>query len=257
MLSPTLSVEEAGLMTYLQSPPDAGPSGLQNWKCAGRRLVEIGGRLPTATQLHQSFVKLLSKHLAANKKVSFAFQQKSNTMPMMNPSPSEIVDLFSFVEVTLIQYATVAGHFPGVTAASVKPKPKKANKAEVTTEQPQEETQTNATTPKPKAKGHGRGPPQNQNSPPKTEPKPPEAKKAGKGGGKGKRGKSESGPERRRQQCIPFFRGTCQKGDQCKYEHQVDNEGSKSMMRPSNASMKIGHRPRPRQPEVALEPQLQ
>ena len=75
MLSPALSVEEeAGLMTYLQSPPDAGPSivqvtsGLQNCKCAGRRLVEIGGRLPTATQLHQSFVKILSKHLAANKK---------------------------------------------------------------------------------------------------------------------------------------------------------------------------------------------
>ena len=69
MLSPALSVEEAGLMTYLQSPPDAGPSvvqvttGLQNWQCAGRRLVEIGGRLPTATQLHQSFIKILSKHL--------------------------------------------------------------------------------------------------------------------------------------------------------------------------------------------------
>ena len=53
MLSPALSVEEAGLMTYLQSPPDAGPSmaqvtsGLQNWKCAGRRLAENGGRLPT------------------------------------------------------------------------------------------------------------------------------------------------------------------------------------------------------------------
>ena len=53
MLSPALSVEETGLMTHLQAPPDAGPSvvqvttGLkQNWKCAGRRLVEIGGRLP-------------------------------------------------------------------------------------------------------------------------------------------------------------------------------------------------------------------
>ena len=99
MLSPALSVEEAGLMTYLQSPPVAGPSmaqatsSLQHWKCAGGRLVEIGGRLPTATQLHQSFVKILSKHLAANKKVSFV----SSTMPMMNPSPSEIVELFSFV----------------------------------------------------------------------------------------------------------------------------------------------------------------
>ena len=148
MLSPALSVEETGLMTYLKAPPDTGPSvvqvttGLQNWKCAGRRLVEIGGRLPTATQLRQSFIKILAKHLAANKKVNFAFQQKSSTIPMMNPSPTEIVELFSFVEVTLIHYATVAGHFPGVTASSVKPKPKKVNKAEVTPEEPsKEETQ--------------------------------------------------------------------------------------------------------------------
>ena len=64
---------------------------------------------------------------------------------MMNPSPTEIVELFSFVEVTLIQYATVAGHFPGVNASSVKPKPKKANKVEVTTGEPNKgETQINA-----------------------------------------------------------------------------------------------------------------
>ena len=118
MLSPALSIEEAGLMTYLQTTPDAGPSvsqatsGLQNRKCAGRRLGQIGGRLLTANQLHQSFVKILSKHLAANKKVSFAFQKQPSTMPMMNPSPSEIVEIFTFAEVTLIQYATVAGHFP-------------------------------------------------------------------------------------------------------------------------------------------------
>ena len=111
MLSPALSVEETGLMAYFQTPLEAGPSivqvttGLQNWKCAGRRLVEIGGRLPTATQLHQSFIKILSKHLAANKKVNFVFQQQSSTIPMMNPSPTEVVELFSFVEVTLIQYA--------------------------------------------------------------------------------------------------------------------------------------------------------
>ena len=46
-LSPALSVEENGLMAYLQAPPEAGPSvtqvttGLQNWKCAGRRLAEL------------------------------------------------------------------------------------------------------------------------------------------------------------------------------------------------------------------------
>ena len=92
MLSPALSV-----MAYLQTPPEAGPSvvqvtsGLQDWKCAGRRWVEIGGRLPTATQLHQSFIKMLTKHLASNKKVNFVFQQKSSTIQMMNPSPTEIV----------------------------------------------------------------------------------------------------------------------------------------------------------------------
>ena len=89
MLSPALSVEETGLMAYLQTPPEAGPSiaqatsGLQNWTCAGRRLVEIGGRLPTATQL-QSFTKILAKHLAANKELNFMFQQQSSTIPMMN-----------------------------------------------------------------------------------------------------------------------------------------------------------------------------
>ena len=80
---------------------------------------------------------------------------------MMNPSPTEIVEIFSFVGVTLIQYATVAGHFPGDTDSSVKPKSKKVNKAEVSPEEPnKEETQINATTPttpRPKAKGQARG----------------------------------------------------------------------------------------------------
>ena len=47
----------------------------------------------------------------------------------------------------------------------------------------------------------------------------------GKGGGKGKRSKSEPRPEKRKQQRIPFLRGICKKGDQCMYEHQVDDEG--------------------------------
>ena len=186
-------------MAYLQAPPEAGPSimqvtsGLQNWKCAGRRLVEIGGRLPTATQLHQSFIKILSKHLAANKKVNFVFQQQSSTIPMMNPSPTEIVELFSFVEVSLIQYATVAGHFPGVAASSVKPKPKKANKVEVASDEPTKgEGQVNATTPttprpKPRAQPKGNA----QSSPAKVDYKLQDSKKGGKGGGKGKRGRSE------------------------------------------------------------------
>ena len=116
-------------------------------------MVQIGGRLPTANQLHQSFVKILRKHLATNKKVSFAFQQTFSSMPLMNPSPTEIVDLFTFVEVTLTQDATVAGHFPEVAAASAKAKPKRVNKVDVAAEEPlKEETLVNATTPRPKGK---------------------------------------------------------------------------------------------------------
>ena len=178
LLSPALSVEESGLMAYLQTPPDTGPSitqvtaGLQNWKCAKRRLVEIGGRLPTATQLHQAFIRILSKHLAANKKVNFVFQQQSSHIPMMNPSPTEIVELFSFDEVTLIQYATIAGDFPSANASSVKAKPKRVNKAEIPMEDPKGEPQVNATvpaTPKPKAKAQAKN--NAQPTPPKIEGK--------------------------------------------------------------------------------------
>ena len=136
------------------------------------------------------------------------------------------MDLFVFVEVTLIQYATVAGHFPGVNASSLRPKPKKANKVEVTFDEPGKgDTQVNATTPttpSPKPKAQAKASP--QATPAKMESKPPEARKEGKGSGKGKRGKSEPRMEKRKQQCIYFFRGTCQRGDQCRYEHQVGDD---------------------------------
>ena len=103
-------------MSSLQSPPDAGPAVNQATVFRiGNVLGEDwcrGGRLPTANSLHQSFVKILSKHLAANKKVSLAFQQKSSMMPIMNPSPADIVELFTFVEVTFAQHGTVTGHLP-------------------------------------------------------------------------------------------------------------------------------------------------
>ena len=145
---------------------------------------------------------------------------------MMNPSPTEIVDLFVLVEATLTQYATVAGHFPGVNASSVKPKPKKANKVEVTSDEPKGDVQVNATTPttpRPKPKAQAKASP--QATPPRVENKPPEARREGKGSGKGKRGKSEPYVQKRKQQCIYFYRGTCQRRDQCRYEHQVGDDG--------------------------------
>ena len=144
----------------------------------------------------------------------------------MNPSPAEIVELFSFVEVTLIQYATIAGHFPSANVSSVKAKPKKANKVELPVEESKDEPQVNATvptTPRPKAKAQAKS--NVQSTPPKSDTKPPDQKKGGKGNGKGKRNRSETRPEKRKQQCIYFFRGTCQRGDQCRYEHQVGDDG--------------------------------
>ena len=69
-------------------------------------------------------------------KVSFALQQKSFLVRIMNPSPVEIADLFTFVEVTLAQYSTLTGHWPGATAANAKVERKKVNKVEVAPEKP-------------------------------------------------------------------------------------------------------------------------
>ena len=103
--------------------------------------------------------------------------------------------------------------------------PKKANKVEIISDEPSKgETQINATAPTHPDQSR-RLSQRPQSTPARVENKPPENKKEGKGSGKGKRGKSEPRVEKRKQQCIHFFRGTCQRGDQCRYEHQVGDDG--------------------------------
>ena len=103
--------------------------------------------------------------MAANKKVSFAFQQTKVKHDAADgpwrPSPTEIVKLFAFVEATLVQNATVAGHFPGFAAAAVKAtKARKVNKAEIVVEeQSKEDPQVCAVAPQSKSKGPKRGTP--------------------------------------------------------------------------------------------------
>ena len=67
-------------------------------------------------------------------------------------------------------------------------------------------------------------------SPAKDAPKATETKPGGKGAGEGKKGK----PEKRHQQCIPFFRKNCKKGAYCNYEHQVAADGRPVQVGPEN-----------------------
>ena len=136
----------------------------------------------------------------------------------MNPSPAEIVDLFTFVEITLVQYSTLTGHLAGVTAANTKVKRKKVNKVEVTQKEPlQEEPQVNAVnTTRPKRCGY-------LPTPPKESAKTQDARPLGQGKGKGNE-KKKGKPEKRKQQGIPFFRNDCEKGDNGNYAIPVPPE---------------------------------
>ena len=88
LLSPALSVEEAGLMTCLQTPPDAGPSVTQattDW------FRFVGG-----CQQQINSTSLLSRFWVSTLQLTRRWALRSaeverHAMPMMNPSPTEIV----------------------------------------------------------------------------------------------------------------------------------------------------------------------
>ena len=106
-----------------------------------RRETSYGG-----TQLHQSFTKILFKAFGSQQETElYVPAAVKSTIPMMNTKPDRDCGPFVFV-VTLIQYATVAGHFPGVSASSVKPKTQEGrDKVEVTSDEPSKgDTQVNA-----------------------------------------------------------------------------------------------------------------
>ena len=128
----------------------------------------------------------------------------------MNPSPAEVVDLFTFAKVTLILYSTIAGHLAGLAFAnSARPRRKQVSKVEASApEPPKEETNVHAVTPpKPKGKEQSCGlmpaPPKERSKAHDDKPAPQHTK----GKGKGKKGETE----KKNQQRIPFFRGKCKK----------------------------------------------
>ena len=136
------------------------------------------------------------------------------------------MELFSFVEATLIQYATIAGHFPSANASSVKAKPKRANKVEI----PAEDSKVRLRQmllcqlhqdQNPKAQ------PKNSAQPAHQRQKLNHPSKRREVRAMVKVSVDALSPDLRSasRQCIHFFRGTCQRGDQCKYEHQVGDDG--------------------------------
>ena len=129
--SPALSTEEASRQPYelyavSTKCRTSGESGDYRPSKLEVRWAKISADWREAT--HSQLTKSLSKHLAANKKVSFTFQQKSSMVPIMNSSPADIVDLLTFVEVTLVLFTTVTVHLPGVATAKTKVKRKKARR---------------------------------------------------------------------------------------------------------------------------------
>ena len=194
--------------------------------------------------------KILSKHLAANKEVSFAFQQKSSTMPMMNPSPTEIVDFHFLWKSHLSSMLQSRDTSLELQQRQLKQNLRKSIRWKLQWKIHQKRShKLMLVLLNPKSKGQSRGSP--PTSPPKNEPRSSETKKGGKGGGKGKRGKSEPRHEKRKQQCIPFFRGMCTRGDQRNYQKvnqfQQDLRSSRSVMKQSRSSLTIRHRPGPSQ----------
>ena len=191
--------------------------------------MEIGGRLPTS--LHSAFVKIL------------AFQQKSSTVPIMNLSPADIADLFTFVEVTCPRHS--------VTAANTKVNRKKANKVEVIQEEPRrEEPQANAITPRPKSRGPGPG---NPLSPSKEPPKAGETKqskvaravaravgKEGKGSQKREISSAFLSPEETARRVITAIMNITWTPTANLY--QLDLSSSRDTTKPSKGSMRAGPR---------------
>ena len=196
--------------------------------------------MPTVTSLLDAFKKILNKHLTANKSVNFSFQQQASMVPIMNPSSRDVVRLFTFAEVTLIQYSTIQGHMPGPHMNSLeemetsfdkdKKKKKKKHPKDPNANALQPTSligvTADAVTPRdpppapPKDQGANAQTPvrDSQRSRDQSPTRRDKDKDKGKGKGKGK-------GKKRNQQCIPFYRGLCKRGDKCLYEHQVGSDG--------------------------------
>ena len=218
--------EEEELQQYVKEPL-AGDQGavstfqkLQAWKSAARRLRQMGGILPGVPALMTAFDKILAAFSVHSQRGSWFYQTERNRLPMVDVSPGQAAHFFHTVEVNLNRITTRVGYLPATAAKAhaVDAKPKA----------------------KPKAKAGGQAglaPPSPNaapSSPIKSEgpiPKPAaqEATKTespGKGKGKGA-GSSTDKPavNKKGQQCIRFYKGTCTRGDQCQYGHILAADG--------------------------------
>ena len=227
-LLPYQSREEEELQQYVREPQvgDQGPVAtfqkLQAWKSAGRRLRQMGGMLPGVSVLMTAFDKILASFNIHNQRGNWFYQTERNLLPMVDVSAGQAAYFFHTVEVNLNQVTTMVSYLPPSTA-----------KAQAVDAKPKAK-------PKPKAKSNGSAGGTNApTSPPPSSPvksegpiSKPNAQVAEKGGspGKGKSKGASSSTDRpplnkKGQQCIRFYRGTCTRGDQCQYGHILGTDG--------------------------------
>ena len=227
-LLPYQSREEEELQQYVREP-QVGDQGavstfqkLQAWKSAGRRLRQMGGMLPGISALMTAFDKILAAFNIHNQRGNWFYQTERNHLPMVDVTPGQTAYFFHTVEVNLNQVTTMVSYLPPSTpkAHAVDAKPKAKSKPKAKPSGPAGGT-TTPTSPPPSSPVKSEGPISK-----------PNAQVAEKGGspGKGKSKGAGSSTDRpplnkKGQQCIRFYRGTCTRGDQCQYGHILGTDG--------------------------------
>ena len=226
-LLPYQSREEEELQQYVKEPP-VGDQGavstfqkLQAWKSAARRLRQMGGILLGIPVLMAAFDKILAAFNIHNQRGNWLYQTERNRLPMVDVSPAhcQAAHFFHTVEVNLNQVTTMVGYLPpsAAKAHAVDAKPKAKAKAKVSGQAVTAPT-TSEVLPMSPVKSEGPVPKLNAQVASKDSP--------GKGKGKGPGSSTDRpAPNKKGQQCIRFFTGTCTRGDQCQYGHILGTDG--------------------------------
>ena len=179
----------------------------------------MGGILPGIPALMAAFDKILAAFNIHNQRGNWFYQTERNRLPMVDVSPGQAAHFFHTIEVNLNQVMTMVGYLPpsAAKAHAVDAKPKAKAKAKASGQAvtapatsdalPMTPVKSEGPAPKPSAQVASRDSP-------------------GKGKGKGPGSSTDRpAPNKKGQQCVRFFRGTCTRGDQCQFGHILGTDG--------------------------------